>query len=74
MSAVHVTTPIEEVLKDYISSIKGPLPDYIIAAMTTLLDLDDEEKDKMTEALLRHAGDGVNELQAEQDALLERAA
>ncbi|CAN6302152.1 unnamed protein product [Urochloa humidicola] len=66
--------PIEKVLQDYIKSIKGPLPEFIIAALCTLLDLEDEEANQMTEALLQHAGDGVNELQAEQDALLGHAA
>ncbi|CAN6322168.1 unnamed protein product [Urochloa humidicola] len=61
---------IEEVLREYVKSIKGPLPDYVIAALSTLLDLDDEDTEQMTEALLQHAGDGVAELQAEQDALL----
>ncbi|CAN6204281.1 unnamed protein product [Urochloa humidicola] len=63
-------TPIEEVLKEYVKSITGPLPDYIIAAFATMLDLDDDDKDKMTEALLQHAGEGVADLQEEQDALL----
>ncbi|CAN6211671.1 unnamed protein product [Urochloa humidicola] len=71
---VEELTPIEEVLKEYVRSIKGPLPDYIIAALATLLDLDDDGKDQMTEALLQHASDGVVMLQEEQDALLRRDA
>ncbi|CAN6203250.1 unnamed protein product [Urochloa humidicola] len=71
---VDELTPIEDVLKEYVKSVTGPLPDYIIAALATLLDLDDECKDQMTEALLQHAGDGVAELQAEQDTLLQRYA
>ncbi|CAN6311750.1 unnamed protein product [Urochloa humidicola] len=63
-------TPIEEVLREYVKSITGPLPEYIIAALATLLDLDDDDKDKMTKALLQHAGDGVAELQEEQEALM----
>ncbi|CAN6329718.1 unnamed protein product [Urochloa humidicola] len=66
--------PIEKVLQDYIKSIKGPMPDYIIAALSTFLDLDDVDADQVTEALLQHAGDGVGELQAEQDAQLGNAA
>ncbi|CAO2151524.1 unnamed protein product [Urochloa humidicola] len=71
---VDEQTPIEEVLREYVKSITGPLPDYIIAALATLLDLDDDGKDKMTEALLQHAGDGIAELQDEQEALLARHA
>ncbi|CAO2043195.1 unnamed protein product [Urochloa humidicola] len=60
--------PLEKVLQDYIKSIKGPMPDYIIAALSTFLDLDDSDADQVTEALLQHVGEGVAELQAEQDA------
>ncbi|CAN6303337.1 unnamed protein product [Urochloa humidicola] len=67
---VDEITPIEEVLREYVKSIKGPLPDYIIAALATLLDLDDEGKDQMTEALLRYAGEDVAEIQQEQELLL----
>ncbi|CAO2179602.1 unnamed protein product [Urochloa humidicola] len=69
---VDERTPIEEVLREYVKSITGPLPDYIIAALATLLDLDDDGKDMMTEALLQHAGEGVAELQEEQEALMLR--
>ncbi|CAO2149949.1 unnamed protein product [Urochloa humidicola] len=69
---VDEPTPIETVLKEYIQSIKGLLPDYVVAALATLLDLDDEDSDKMTEALMQHAGDGIAELQEEQEALLMR--
>ncbi|CAN6358667.1 unnamed protein product [Urochloa humidicola] len=65
-------TPIQEVLWEYVKSIAGPLPDYVIAALATLLDLDDDDKDTMTEALLQHAGAGIAELQDEQEALLVR--
>ncbi|CAN6342775.1 unnamed protein product [Urochloa humidicola] len=66
------TTPIEEVIRDYVKSIQGPLPDYIIAALATLLDLDDDDAEQMTAALLQHIGDGIDDLQAEQDDLLEQ--
>ncbi|CAO1939141.1 unnamed protein product [Urochloa humidicola] len=69
---VEEHTPIEEVLREYVKSIAGPLPDYVIAALATLLDLDDDDKDTMTEALLQHAGAGIAELQDEQEALLVR--
>ncbi|CAN6220528.1 unnamed protein product [Urochloa humidicola] len=71
---VQELTPIEEVLKEYIKSIKGPLPDFVIAALSTLLDLDDEGNEQMAEALLQHAGEGVAQLQEEQEVLLQREA
>ncbi|CAO2144644.1 unnamed protein product [Urochloa humidicola] len=60
--------PIEQVLQQYIDTIDGPLPEYIIAALTAFLDLDDETAEAMTEALLQQAGEGVEDLQHEQDA------
>ncbi|CAN6356994.1 unnamed protein product [Urochloa humidicola] len=69
---VEEKMPIETVLKEYIQSVKGPLPDYVVAALATMLDLDDEESDKFTEALMQHAGDGIIELQEEQEGLLVR--
>ncbi|CAN6291408.1 unnamed protein product [Urochloa humidicola] len=74
MSAGEQMTSIEKILQEYVRSIDGPMPDYIIAALATLLDLDDEEKDRMTETLLQLAGDGVADLQAEQDALMGHTA
>ncbi|CAO2205957.1 unnamed protein product [Urochloa humidicola] len=65
-------TSIEAVLQDYIKSTQGPLPDYIIAAMTALLDLDDGDAEQMVDALTQHTGDGINDLQLEQDGLLEQ--
>ncbi|CAO2146124.1 unnamed protein product [Urochloa humidicola] len=66
---VEVHTSIEEVLREYVKSIAGPLPDYVIAALATLLDLNDDDNNTMTEALLQHAGEGIAELQEEQEAL-----
>ncbi|CAN6237204.1 unnamed protein product [Urochloa humidicola] len=65
-------TSIEAVLRDYVKSIQGPLPDYIIGAMIALLDLDDENANQMTDAPLQHVGDGINDLQVEQDGLMEQ--
>jgi len=33
----------------------GPLPEQIVAAMTAIFDLDDEEADSVNEALLQYA-------------------
>ena len=43
----------------------GPLPEQIVAAMTAIFDLDDEEADSVNEALLQYAGDAVEDLQGE---------
>ncbi|CAN6346348.1 unnamed protein product [Urochloa humidicola] len=61
------TFDMSTVLKEYVSSIQGPLPDYVIAALSTLLDLDDDGATAMTDALLQYAGDGAADLQAELD-------
>lgn len=55
--------PIEQVLQDFLNMFQGALPDYIIAAMTALFDLDDDTADQVNEALLMMAGDDVGELQ-----------
>ncbi|XP_072148759.1 uncharacterized protein [Setaria viridis] len=57
------TMSIEQVLQDFINMFQGPLPDYIISAMTVLFDLDDEAADQTNEALLQMAGANVGELQ-----------
>ncbi|CAO2192849.1 unnamed protein product [Urochloa humidicola] len=57
--------PMEEVLRQFISMFTRPLPENIIAAMTTAFDLDDEGADALHEALLRHAGEALADLQQE---------
>ncbi|CAN6372166.1 unnamed protein product [Urochloa humidicola] len=59
--------PIEQVLRQYINTIDGPLPDFIIAALTTFLDLDNEVAEAVTTALVQQAGEGLDDLQHEQD-------
>ncbi|CAO2182359.1 unnamed protein product [Urochloa humidicola] len=55
--------PMEAVLKEFIAMLVGPLPEHIIAAMTTIFELDDEGADLLNEALLEHAGQGIHDLQ-----------
>lgn len=55
--------PIEQVLQDFISMFQGGLPEFVIAAMTALFDLDDDAADQMNEALLQMVGDPVQDLQ-----------
>ena len=54
--------PIEELLKEFINMFTGPLPEQIVAAMTAIFDLDDDEAESISEALLQHAGDSINDL------------
>lgn len=60
--------PIEEVLRDFISMFRGPLLEHIMAAMTAIIDLDDEGADMLDEALIRHAGTTVADLQEVNEA------
>ncbi|CAN6354033.1 unnamed protein product [Urochloa humidicola] len=54
--------PVEEVLRDFISMFTGPLPEHVIAAMTTIFDLDDEGVDALNDALIEHAGEGLDDM------------
>lgn len=47
----------------------GALLDHISAAMTALLDLEDNDAEQLNEALLHHAGNGVAKLLPEDGAL-----
>ncbi|CAO2144082.1 unnamed protein product [Urochloa humidicola] len=59
---------IDEVLQDFISMFTGPLPESIMTAMTAIFDLDDEDADEVNDAMLRHAGEAADDLQAEVEA------
>ncbi|CAO2037836.1 unnamed protein product [Urochloa humidicola] len=54
---------IDDVLQDFISMFTGPLPDSIMAAMTAVFDLDDEDAEDVNDALLRHADEAIDDLQ-----------
>ncbi|CAN6253494.1 unnamed protein product [Urochloa humidicola] len=49
--------------KEYLASFSGPLPAEIIAALTAIFNLDDEQVEEMDFALAAMVGDGVTELQ-----------
>ncbi|CAO2038150.1 unnamed protein product [Urochloa humidicola] len=55
-------TPVEEVLRDFIGMFTGPLPEHVIAATTTIFDLDDEGADALNDALIKHAGEGLDNM------------
>ncbi|CAN6251708.1 unnamed protein product [Urochloa humidicola] len=60
--------PIEQVLQDFINMYEGALPEHIIAAMTALFELDDDDAEQTNEALLQMVGDAVDDLQQELEA------
>ncbi|CAN6168690.1 unnamed protein product [Urochloa humidicola] len=55
--------PVERALQEYLASFSGPLPAEIIAALTAIFNLDDEQVEEMDFALAAMVGDGVTELQ-----------
>lgn len=59
----HVS--VEQVLHDYITTFSGPVPEHIIAALTTLFGLHSDFTTQLDEALLELAGDGLDDLQEE---------
>ncbi|CAO2045826.1 unnamed protein product [Urochloa humidicola] len=61
--------PVEAALKEFIAMFVGPLPEHIIAALTTIFDLNEEGAELLNEALLEHAGEGIHELQVETGQL-----
>ena len=56
---------MEQVLHDYIATFSGPVPEHIIAALTTLFGLHSDFTTQLDEALLELAGDGLDDLQEE---------
>jgi hypothetical protein len=57
------TTPIDDVLRDFVAMFQGPLLGTVVAALTAIFDLDDEGADLLDNALLQHAGEAVADLQ-----------
>jgi hypothetical protein len=57
------TTPIDDVLWDFVAMFQGPLPGTVVAALTAIFDLDDEGADLLDNTLLQHAGEAVADLQ-----------
>jgi hypothetical protein len=61
LSAVE-SEPIETVLQDFVAMFRGPLPPHIVGALMAIFSLDDDDTDKLDDALLQHAGTAVTEL------------
>jgi hypothetical protein len=54
---------IDEVLREFIAMYQGPLPPNILAAMTAIFDLEDDDAAALDDALLEHAGEAIQDLQ-----------
>jgi hypothetical protein len=54
--------PIDDVLRDFITTFQGPLPEQIIATLLALFELDDDGADILDNALLQHARAAVADL------------
>nr|TKW17205.1 hypothetical protein SEVIR_5G351000v2 [Setaria viridis] len=50
------TTPAEEAIREFIATFQGPMPDYIIKALSALFHLDDDNIDNATNALIKLGG------------------
>ncbi|CAN6362721.1 unnamed protein product [Urochloa humidicola] len=59
-------SPVEQAIREFIASFRGPMPEYIVAALTAMFNLDDDDLCSATEALIRLGGpevvDGLPEL------------
>ncbi|CAN6291878.1 unnamed protein product [Urochloa humidicola] len=59
-------TPAEEAIREFIASFQGPIPQDIMAALTAIFRLDNDDINSATEALIRlggpEAADGLPEL------------
>jgi len=54
--------PIEEVLVDYINMYSGPLPQHIVAALTTFFGIHDEFAIQLDGAMMGLAGVGIDDV------------
>ncbi|RLM92234.1 hypothetical protein C2845_PM08G10110 [Panicum miliaceum] len=57
------TYDMSKVLIDYINMYSGPLPQHIIAALSTFFGIHDEFATQLDEAMMKLAGVGVNDVQ-----------
>ncbi|CAN6209250.1 unnamed protein product [Urochloa humidicola] len=57
--------PIEVVLQEFLAMFQGPLPEYIVAALTAAFHLDDDGAEELDEALAAVAGEAIEDLQEE---------
>lgn len=63
-----ILLPIEAALQEFIAMFNGPLPQDIIAALTAILHIEDDD-DMLDQALAGLVGEGVAELHADVNEL-----
>lgn len=56
--------PIEDVIRDLVTTFRRPLPEPMMAAMTVLFDLENEDRDNIDDVLTQHVGEQAAEVQA----------
>ena len=61
--------PIENALQEFLAMFQGPLPHYIVAALTAAFNLDVDGAEELDEALAAVAGDAIEDLQDEAAGL-----
>ncbi|CAL5042802.1 unnamed protein product [Urochloa decumbens] len=49
-------TPAEQAIQEFISTFKGPMPQYIVAALTAVFHLDDDDISRASAALIKLGG------------------
>ncbi|PAN41511.1 hypothetical protein PAHAL_8G049300 [Panicum hallii] len=55
--------PIEQVLIDYINMYSGPLPQHIVAVLSSFFGIHDEFAIQLDEAMMELAGVGIDDVQ-----------
>jgi hypothetical protein len=56
------------VLRDFVGMFQVPLPQHVIATLTALFDLDNEDSDLIDNALLQHTSAVVGDLAPADEA------
>ncbi|CAO1941888.1 unnamed protein product [Urochloa humidicola] len=52
-------TPAEQAIQEFVASFKGPMPQHIVAGLTAVFRLDDDDINRATNALLKFGGPDV---------------
>ncbi|CAN6356073.1 unnamed protein product [Urochloa humidicola] len=52
-------TPAEQAIQEFIATFKGLMPQYIVAGLTSMFRLDDDDICRATTALIKHGGPAV---------------
>jgi len=58
---------VEQILAEYVAMYNGPLPSHMVAALSSLLGLDDDLTGQVDDAMIQLVGEGVEELREGED-------